>query len=139
MKINIVFQTYLIAAGAQVFWRDPEYATDASTSISAIQEFIKHHLNVDYLMSFKLRWKEEGNKITSENFNPESRPRRQNWNGELIENGMFYLASRKLIEKNLLQDDSCSVVEIPAKYSLEIDTPWDLELAQNIAKYFDEE
>lgn len=45
-----MFQTYLIAAGAQVFWRDPEYATDASTSISAIQEFIKHHLNVDYLM-----------------------------------------------------------------------------------------
>lgn len=31
------------------------------------------------------------------------------------------------------------MVEIPAKYSLEIDTPWDLELAQNIAKYFDEE
>lgn len=57
------------------------------------------------IRSFKLRWKEEGNKITSENFNPESRPRRQNWNGELIENGMFYLASRKLIEKNLLQDD----------------------------------
>lgn len=32
------------------------------------------------------------------NFNVTKRPRRQDWNGELIEAGMFYYATRKLIE-----------------------------------------
>lgn len=31
------------------------------------------------------------------NFKPEERPRRQDWKGELVENGMFYFAKTELI------------------------------------------
>jgi N-acylneuraminate cytidylyltransferase len=37
------------------------------------------------------------------NFNPKRRPRRQDWKGELLENGMFYFATKNLISYGLLQ------------------------------------
>lgn len=37
------------------------------------------------------------------NLDPAQRPRRQDWAGELCENGSFYFATRDLINKNLLQ------------------------------------
>lgn len=57
--------------------------------------------------SFDLRWIEEtpGGSVSPLNFEPEHRPRRQDWNGELIENGMFYVASRRLIQRGVLQTD----------------------------------
>lgn len=40
------------------------------------------------------------------NFDVKKRPRRQDWQGELIETGMFYFARRELIEqKNSFQND----------------------------------
>lgn len=58
--------------------------------------------------SWKLRWQQKthSNYVTPINFNPEHRPRRQDWGGELIETGMFYFMRRHLIETNgLLQND----------------------------------
>lgn len=46
-----------------------------------------------------------GTNLIPLNFNPKSRPRRQDWNGELVETGMFYFAKRKLIEDGLLQNN----------------------------------
>lgn len=37
------------------------------------------------------------------NLNPAKRPRRQDWDGELYENGSFYFAKRHLIELGYLQ------------------------------------
>jgi N-acylneuraminate cytidylyltransferase len=37
------------------------------------------------------------------NFDPKRRPRRQDWDGELLENGMFYFATKSLIDYGLLQ------------------------------------
>ena len=31
------------------------------------------------------------------NFDPKNRPRRQDWKGEFVENGMFYMAKTKII------------------------------------------
>lgn len=40
------------------------------------------------------------------NFDPKKRPRRQDWQGELIETGMFYFARRELVElENAFQND----------------------------------
>lgn len=51
--------------------------------------------------SFEFRWKrDESGHIAPLNLNPLKRPRRQDWAGELVENGMFYLASRELIMDN---------------------------------------
>lgn len=44
-----------------------------------------------------------GGTAQADNFNPARRPRRQDWSGELVENGMFYFISRHLVEAGLLQ------------------------------------
>lgn len=57
--------------------------------------------------SFKLRWKHDrdSNRIQPINFNLTKRPRRQDWDGELLEAGMFYFTKRKLLEQQTFQDD----------------------------------
>ena len=53
------------------------------------------------------------------NLDPSNRPRRQDWNGELCENGSFYITNRELIEKGVLQvtagehSGSCCPVSTP--------------------------
>ncbi|KAL1137645.1 hypothetical protein AAG570_009341, partial [Ranatra chinensis] len=82
-----------------------------------------------------LRWKLklDGN-LESDNFDINYRPRRQDWNGELVENGMFYFSHSNLITRlGLLQGGKLGYVEIPAKDSLEIDTELDLMLARFIS------
>ena len=66
------------------------------------------------------------------NFQAESRPRRQDWAGEIVENGMFYFATRQLVLSGLLQGGRCGYVEIPAEYSVEIDSPFDLAFAEQV-------
>lgn len=54
----------------------------------------------------KFRWREVSQQcpVTRPmNFDPSARPRRQDWRGEMVENGMFYLARRHLVEKGVLQ------------------------------------
>ncbi|XP_077284888.1 CMP-sialic acid synthase, partial [Arctopsyche grandis] len=80
--------------------------------------------------SFKLRWKKTPSGLTSLNFNPSRRPRRQDWEGELIENGMFYFAKADLLRRGLFQNDECSAVIVRPEDSLDVDTPWHLEAAR---------
>jgi len=44
-----------------------------------------------------------GGGVIAANFDPKKRPRRQDWDGELVENGMFYFARSWLIDEGLLQ------------------------------------
>lgn len=56
--------------------------------------------------SFKLRWFEDiSGQIKPINFDVTKRPRRQDWHGELIENGMFYIATRDLIKHGYFQNN----------------------------------
>lgn len=56
----------------------------------------------------QLRWTVEGIRLhegdvsTTKpmNFNPYARPRRQDWSGEMVENGMFYFAKRPVLVGN---------------------------------------
>ncbi|PSN58321.1 hypothetical protein C0J52_00167 [Blattella germanica] len=78
----------------------------------------------------KLRWRNlRDGTVEPINFNPKKRPRRQDWEGELVENGMFYFAKKKLIAEGLLQGGRTGVVEIPKNCSNEIDSIFDLEIA----------
>lgn len=87
----------------------------------------------------KFRWSEsdrrKGCYSRPLNVDPGKRPRRQDWDGDLVENGMFYFAKRDLIEaRGLLQGGKkCTYVEVDAKLSIEIDSSLDLILAQQIA------
>ncbi len=39
------------------------------------------------------------------NFNPQNRPRRQDWNGELTETGMVYVAKKSLLQRGMFQNE----------------------------------
>ncbi|XP_045108418.1 N-acylneuraminate cytidylyltransferase A-like [Portunus trituberculatus] len=81
-----------------------------------------------------LRWS-EGEFAVPENFSPRHRPRRQDWRGELYENGMFYIARVEVVQKGLLQGSRCGYIEVPQEDSLDIDTPFDGIVAQAWINY----
>lgn len=60
--------------------------------------------------------------------------RRQDWSGELLESGAFYITRRRLLESGKFQNNNCTVIEVSATESLEIDTPDDLLLANTLLK-----
>lgn len=84
--------------------------------------------------SFKLRWKEDNGTLKPLNFNLKKRPRRQDWPGEFVENGMFYISHVSLLKENAFQNEYCDYVVVDPIDSLEIDTPYHLKLAQIMIK-----
>lgn len=80
--------------------------------------------------SYKLRWALSDNRLLALNFDPANRPRRQDWSGEFVENGMFYIASKELLTEGKFQDEDCGVVEIEKMDSMEIDTDYDLKMVE---------
>uniref|UniRef100_A0A087XT16 N-acylneuraminate cytidylyltransferase n=2 Tax=Poecilia formosa TaxID=48698 RepID=A0A087XT16_POEFO len=90
---------------------------------------------------YQFRWKEVkkgSDECTQpENLNPAKRPRRQDWNGELIENGSFYFATRDLIVKEgRLQGGKVAYFEMEPEHSVDIDVDIDWPLAeQRVLRY----
>uniref|UniRef100_T1IVB7 N-acylneuraminate cytidylyltransferase n=1 Tax=Strigamia maritima TaxID=126957 RepID=T1IVB7_STRMM len=79
-----------------------------------------------------LRWSiKENEHIEPLNFDPEFRPRRQDWPGELVEVGMFYFTKVDVLAKtNRLQGGKCGYVEVKTEHSLDIDSQFDWEMAE---------
>ncbi|XP_006633225.3 N-acylneuraminate cytidylyltransferase A [Lepisosteus oculatus] len=70
------------------------------------------------------------------NLNPAKRPRRQDWDGELCENGSFYFATRELVEQGYLQGGKMSYYEMLPEYSVDIDVDIDWPVAeQRVLRY----
>lgn len=69
------------------------------------------------------------------NYDPAARPRRQDFEGVLMENGAFYITKREILIK-----DSCrlggkiGVFEMPEETAIEIDEPEDWVKIENILK-----
>ncbi|XP_043953460.1 N-acylneuraminate cytidylyltransferase-like [Gambusia affinis] len=90
---------------------------------------------------YQFRWKEveKGSDECTEpeNLNPAKRPRRQDWNGELIENGSFYFATRDLIMKEgRLQGGRVAYFEMEPQHSVDIDVDIDWPVAeQRVLRY----
>lgn len=80
------------------------------------------------------RWKEIKNKASQctkpLNLNPACRPRRQDWKGELCENGSFYFATKKLIKQGLLQGGKMKYYEMNPEHSVDIDVDIDWPVAE---------
>jgi N-acylneuraminate cytidylyltransferase len=79
--------------------------------------------------SFKFRWSEivtPGQVTAPLNFDPAKRPRRQDWNGELVESGAFYFFKREVMEKTgHYQAGRVGYLEDPNEDYIDIDTPQD--------------
>ncbi|XP_061713534.1 N-acylneuraminate cytidylyltransferase [Cydia pomonella] len=54
--------------------------------------------------SYKLRWKPVSIGVTPINFDPNARPRRQDWSGELLETGAFYMTRRNVVMSGSFQN-----------------------------------
>ena len=144
----------------EVIARSTESANDKATSESALVEFAQNYKfdNVCFIQAtspftttndingglakfltnnygavisvvknHQFLWSVDGNPT---NYDPQIRPRRQDWDGYFIENGAFYISSRKNILKN-----NCRITnpvgfwEMNKNSLIEIDTQEDLDLA----------
>ncbi|XP_055062917.1 N-acylneuraminate cytidylyltransferase B-like [Misgurnus anguillicaudatus] len=82
----------------------------------------------------QFRWtevnKKEGKSTCPLNIDPAYRPRRQDWPGELYENGSFYFYTREVLEKSLQQMDKRAYYEMLPEHSVDIDVDIDWPVAE---------
>jgi len=70
---------------------------------------------------------------TPVNYSPENRSRRQNFKGHFIENGAFYITSRKLLLENKCRiSEPYGTYTMPLESYYEIDEPEDWTIIENI-------
>lgn len=87
---------------------------------------------------YKWRWTELSQDGTTRplNFDPAQRLCRQEWVGEIVETGHFYVTRAEYIQDGLLQGGRCGFVELPQYLCHEVDTEDDLLIAeQKLQKY----
>lgn len=86
----------------------------------------------------QFRWMEvaEGQVTQPVNLNPSKRPRRQDWPGELYENGSFYFATAALIKSGCLQGGRVAYYEMAPEYSVDIDVDIDWPIAEQRVKRY---
>ncbi|XP_016339573.1 N-acylneuraminate cytidylyltransferase-like, partial [Sinocyclocheilus anshuiensis] len=92
----------------------------------------------DYVFSVvrrhQFRWEEVDKKDcknpTSLNIDVAHRPRRQDWPGELYENGSFYFSTRTALENGLKQLGKIAYYEMLPEYSVDIDVDIDWPVAE---------
>ncbi|XP_071960678.1 N-acylneuraminate cytidylyltransferase-like [Antedon mediterranea] len=86
----------------------------------------------------KFRWEEvqEGENTKPLNLDSKHRPRRQDWDGELVENGSFYFSRRNLLMNGVFQGGKVGYLEMGSEYSVDIDTDIDWPIAeQRVVKF----
>ena len=112
-------------------------ATSPLTSFKDINNGIKLYNNYDSILSVvrqkRFIWNSEGKSL---NYNYKLRPRRQDWNGYLVENGAFYInhSSNILRDKNRLSG-KIGLCEMNEKTYYEIDSLDDFKIIENLIKY----
>uniref|UniRef100_G3MMH4 N-acylneuraminate cytidylyltransferase n=1 Tax=Amblyomma maculatum TaxID=34609 RepID=G3MMH4_AMBMU len=87
---------------------------------------------------YKWRWTELSEDGTTRplNFDPAQRLCRQEWAGEIVESGHFYVTRTEYIQDGLLQGGRCGYVELPQYLCHEVDTEDDfLIVEQKLQKY----
>jgi N-acylneuraminate cytidylyltransferase len=75
----------------------------------------------------RFRWRvTDAGAVTPQNYDPAERPRRQDWSGELVENGAFYITTRgALLESQCRLSGKVGHYEMAAETACEIDEPGD--------------
>ena len=145
----------------EVISRSEDTATDTASSESALLEFCKNYdfedviflqatspltkssdidgafaqkeeENTDSLISsvkkYQFLWSVEGTPL---NYNPQKRPRRQDWEGYYVENGAFYISSRKnILESKCRVSGNISFWEMGEETIFEIDEPSDWNIIE---------
>jgi len=160
-EIAAVAQNY----GALVHRRDVSTATSEASTESAMLDFLYHHTadiicliqgtspltlpehfssalekfraqQADSLVTVTRRhmflWSEDGCAL---NYEPSQRPRRQDWEGLLVENGAFYFTKVDVFKSTISRLGGTTIVyELPASHSADIDDVQDLEFCDMVLR-----
>lgn len=80
--------------------------------------------------TYRFYWNEDG---SPKNYDYRNRPRRQNFGGELMENGAFYINSVKnIVESQNRLSGKIGIYEMPEYTATEIDEPDDWSILENL-------
>jgi len=80
-------------------------------------------------------WEEKEGQARPVNYNPLYRPRRQEWEGFLVENGAFYITSREnLLKTQCRISGKIGVYEMPEETYFELDEPSDWIIIEDLLK-----
>ena len=95
--------------------------------------------NFDSLTSgfkgIRFMWKKNGKYIYPENNNPKKRPNRQEIKDQYIENGAIHITKYKSFMKSKCKlSGNIGIYEMPEEISFEIDTIYDLKIAEFLLK-----
>jgi N-acylneuraminate cytidylyltransferase len=144
-----------------VIKRSPETASDAATSESALVEFCENYefekvvflqatsplttgddiegalknlenkkaqSLVSVIKNYQFLWNADG---TPMNYDPQKRPRRQDWDGYYIENGAFYISSREnILNSKCRVSGKITFWEMSQKTLYEVDEPDDWKIIE---------
>lgn len=147
----------------EVISRSPETALDTATSESALIEFCQNYefdkviflqatspltkaedidgaieklkkegsdSLISAIKNYQFLWNVNGEPI---NYDPQNRPRRQDWDGYFIENGAFYISSRNaILDSNCRISGKISFWEMNQKTFFEVDEPKDWEIIEKL-------
>lgn len=95
--------------------------------------------NCDSLLSVvrqkRFVWKNEADGAVSVNYDYNNRPRRQEFDGFLVENGAFYITSKQLLEQSKCRlSGGIGLYEMPEETYYEIDEPSDWFIIEKLLK-----
>lgn len=111
-------------------------ATSPLTETKHFQEALSAYSNSNYdsmltcVRNYRFFWNENG---TSKNYDYSNRPRRQDFKGELMENGAFYIntVGNILKDRNRLSG-KIGIYEMPEYTGMEIDEPDDWKILEDL-------
>lgn len=117
-----------------VFLQATSPLTKAQDLDGAIKKLEKE--GADSLISaihrYQFLWDTNGNPI---NYDPQNRPRRQDWEGYFIENGAFYISTRKNVLKSKCRISGEVIFwDMDQKSLYEVDEPSDWEIIEGFLK-----
>jgi len=86
-----------------------------------------------YKYHFAGLWEKKNNNLSPINYDPYSRPMRQENNNTFVENGALYLIKTKVLMKTKNRfSDNCGVYIMPFERSFQIDTLDDVKLIESL-------
>lgn len=92
-----------------------------------------HDSVLSVVRQHRFLWKDDKNGAISVNYDYNTRPRRQDWNGELVENGAFYISNRRqILDSNNRLSGKIGLCEMDAETYFEIDEPSDWLIVEQL-------
>ncbi|QQR90850.1 MAG: N-acylneuraminate cytidylyltransferase [Myxococcales bacterium] len=108
---------------------------DATDLDGALDQFKKSDFDsmLSVTREHQFLWKMVDGRGEATNYDPLNRPRRQDWDGELVENGAFYITTKKaLIQSSCRLSGKIALWEMPRERSVDIDEHHDFAIAESL-------